>query len=1174
MAELGGPTTQSGIFYQNTVAALYLGALLNTRPIFPGAPRVITVRVEAPEEIDDIVITHADGSRIFIQAKENLSINSDAWGKFWLAARRQAEASDDERDQFKLVLGTLGEELECLRDTLDRAQGKMNVEEWRDALNKKQKRIGQLIINALKLPDEESFKVVKKTHAEFLMLNYAEGIAARDWMPRASETPTALHSRLRDYCGRASRVRQSFNAAELSERLLQDFSIRVYGSRGDGLERYCTAIATHVDQIGVPGTSISVGEEALFVWPSVLLVEQNIENDFEDEDLWHSWRKKNGIEVDLQKFPLADFHCAILESPAGHGKSTVLRAVVRRLALRTAYVPVIVHAEELQSSSTIQDYLNTSYNSQYQVSVDWDALCEQGRAVVVIDGVDELNDTSRVQLVSMIGRLTAKYNRLPILVGARDSAMTAFPPQFKIIRLQRLDYDRMVLMLELYFRARGKFDIQIVVQHIRAYQELEQLCKIPLFLAIFVATLPPHGAIPTGRTEVLERYILHVLSPDRHKGVRKFSISKTQLRKGAEEFATLSLKQNEAGVLEGAVRMCLCEALGEPAGDDCVDALIQHGLIERRGPRLSFCIPTVQEYMAGCVIASTGRLISHEWTENIYRRPWAQAIQFAVERTPHANALLVRQLELPDDIFYTSLRLIARCIVNGAIVGSETKERVAIKLAYAWSKVGHKTRERISYLIADGFCRPMNPEIRRVLVGNENISFWRPLILVQARNNELTIECLRELLTRDDIRELWNNDWLKAISPVEVQALNLIIQRARSETGSTLSAKVIAEIVYQLRTNKSYNWISIASDESIPLVVRAAAKFSLPEEESGPNPAIIEAAFADTSEKSYLWESFDRAYTSTSWWKGHLQELFSLSPRDARGNAMFYLNDMTEKRQEKLDFLAEMATVETTHPIHKFRLQVLLGGFGYTDLAEEATRNLINVEFKEVYSWLEEATYFPSEVFKEGIQILLSRQFTVDQKVQILENMHRFGRLRPSGERKSISEHGPFTRVELDEDVADGIVLAANNLIGDCNLDAEQSRAVKFILAEMGDKAAAFQIKEMLCSYLDSVEEIDSPAWNSWVASAIDLILPRKSCQESAIFWKVLSKGGKLPMHSIVEAIVQREGAESYGKLVDYVNNNSSAGAWSAVYYFFEENAERKGLKLERVNGNLKVSTP
>jgi hypothetical protein len=77
MPEAGGPTTQSGLLYQNTIAALYLGDLINPSEL-DNRQRVVEVRPESPTPVDDIVITYADAHRSFVQAKERVRV-----GKEW-----------------------------------------------------------------------------------------------------------------------------------------------------------------------------------------------------------------------------------------------------------------------------------------------------------------------------------------------------------------------------------------------------------------------------------------------------------------------------------------------------------------------------------------------------------------------------------------------------------------------------------------------------------------------------------------------------------------------------------------------------------------------------------------------------------------------------------------------------------------------------------------------------------------------------------------------------------------------------------------------------------------------------------------------------------------------------------------------------------------------------------
>src|SRR6185369_12264288 len=101
--ERGGPTTQSGILFQNSNAALYLGRLCDSTPR-PAEQTVVDVRLEAPLAVDDIVVTYEDGHRSFIQVKENLRANDDAWQRLWKAFESQFWNADFSVGNDRLVL--------------------------------------------------------------------------------------------------------------------------------------------------------------------------------------------------------------------------------------------------------------------------------------------------------------------------------------------------------------------------------------------------------------------------------------------------------------------------------------------------------------------------------------------------------------------------------------------------------------------------------------------------------------------------------------------------------------------------------------------------------------------------------------------------------------------------------------------------------------------------------------------------------------------------------------------------------------------------------------------------------------------------------------------------------------------------------------------------------------
>jgi len=149
MPETGGPANQAGIFFQNTISALYMGRMTDLRPR-ARRDRVTHVRVEAPEAVDDISVRMGDNSRLFIQAKRAIDVVSDSWVRLWTQYQNQLlRASTSSDDRLVLVCGehsrVAADLMECRRtagvvdqneyfERLTHAQrvlfGKISCEPW------------------------------------------------------------------------------------------------------------------------------------------------------------------------------------------------------------------------------------------------------------------------------------------------------------------------------------------------------------------------------------------------------------------------------------------------------------------------------------------------------------------------------------------------------------------------------------------------------------------------------------------------------------------------------------------------------------------------------------------------------------------------------------------------------------------------------------------------------------------------------------------------------------------------------------------------------------------------------------------------------------------------------------------------------------------------------------
>ncbi|MDX6576441.1 MAG: hypothetical protein QOE96_2394 [Blastocatellia bacterium] len=228
--ERGGPANQSGILYQNSIAALYLGRLCDSTPR-PDEHAVEGVRVEAPTAVDDIVVTYRDGHRTFIQAKENVRDNDSAWQEIWNSFKRQFWQLDFQKGKDRLLLqvGEVHNEHHAVREMAIRASSSLNHAEWISRFTEDQKKLLKKI-TALFDPkhaaaEEEILSFFKHSDLEIRPLIDIERDLVPYWIPQSNKTQIELFKLLRDAVGGAARRRDSFSMTSLSSRLAAESNV-------------------------------------------------------------------------------------------------------------------------------------------------------------------------------------------------------------------------------------------------------------------------------------------------------------------------------------------------------------------------------------------------------------------------------------------------------------------------------------------------------------------------------------------------------------------------------------------------------------------------------------------------------------------------------------------------------------------------------------------------------------------------------------------------------------------------------------------------------------------------------------------------------------------------------------------------------------------------------------
>ena len=829
MPESGGTTTQSGILYQNSIAALNLGRLCDMRQR-PASERVVEVRIEAPEFVDDIVVTYADRHCDWIQAKENLIFTGPIWKKLWIDFEKQRWSHKfGPSDRLRLLLGNNINKFQELQKLCRRACGSLDYDEWYARLTSKTQLLLTKIRRLLSLSHQENesiYAFFSHIDIDILTLEQIERDEVLRWLPSSSTSPKTLFRLLRDRCGGQARNRNIFVATSLFNQLKIEHGISIDESIVTGVSAYREVIQRSLELIAVPGTNLSGKIKDLFLWPTLQEIQQEklrfSNQEDEDPRYLHKIQKGN---IDLQLFPYPTLKRAVIVAGAGFGKTALLTAIAHRLSY-SIWLPILIPLPDLAySGETVLEFMRDIIKRRFDLSVLWDYFCDNGMAVVLFDGLDELAPSERHRVMELIKDFSSRYHEVAWLLTVRDAKALSAPIDAKILTIDIFDDDKISCFAEAYRVAGSKINAEQLLSQLRTYPDLLLLARIPLFLSLLLATTESPELIPKKRSDLIEQYLHIILHPDEFKSTGKTNFDSSEVRATAEYIAFMALERDTIGLSERDLDLVLRSINNQNATRHTL-ILSQVGLIKRTANWSSFTYPIIQEYLAACY------LVSHFPNEVIQRfefaskRPWAQTLQFILEKHKEAYVIINILLKQPDDAFGTILRLIGQCIVNGAQVSTIIKTQVGNRLAELWPTLSYGPREIVGKLLANGFTSPLPNDVRKLLTRGQQwaLQSGGNEIVVACKNPDFTKQVLKGLLSQDLEHQHYLYELQPAVDSIALDALKYFIKRIKADRTTKKEIESLAYLVANLSPKQLLqdSYKIIVDDNDLPPVVRLA----------------------------------------------------------------------------------------------------------------------------------------------------------------------------------------------------------------------------------------------------------------------------------------------------------------------------------------------------------------
>lgn len=943
-----------------------------------------------------IVITYSNGKKEYIQAKERLNYSSDEWKKLWSSFKNQADICQRQGQSYSLILAISNTDstMQGLKELCDRANGKENVDEWIESLNSSQ----LSIVDKIKQPDiltdnETIFGLLKFVKVDVRPLSDIERDYCPNYIPNSNVEKRVLYSILRDMIGGHARIRRTFICSQLLEELLRNYEIEIEDSPHWGVPIYKKAIKNEFHLLSVPGTELCGGIDELFLWPELYESSSSDYQDFEFEDL-RSWREiKPKSYFELKDFPNSEISQVVINAGAGLGKTTLLKAISYKLSQDKIKLPAFIPLSTLIESSSVINHLNTIINDSYHVRIDWNYMCSAGRVAIFFDGLDELSNTERQNVLDKIIKHIARFPKTDFLLTVRDSSILTKNLDVKTLEIRRLSDEKIIEFSKSYSQFGAKIDGDKLLKHTKHNTELMHLLRIPLFLSLVLATFNPDDDLPTSRTEILERYLDILFSPEEHKPNQGKS-NTPHLRVATEYLAYEGLVQENIGFREKDILKYLHDFQYCDNPQEYLENLHKYGILSKVSSRWQFTYPTIQEYLASQYILENKEEEMINGFEKIISRPWAQTIQFALESYQKSNEIIKEQIKKDDDAFFTSLRLIARCVVNGAKIDGDTRQELGELLANAWrSSDSSLIAQSIGYLLLDGFIYSLPPRAEQYIIQGWALNYGGEKILTAKNDKGLTKKVLVNMLSKNIEHKYHLHNWQEAVNEITEEALELYLNRAVAENTDEKEISALRSLINNLDQEKipQEKWIKIAKDDKLPSIIRfsvAVRISSLVEDELKVLYEEIKNEWLEFGEEYYI-----NAYEFKNiFWQMPECEFFELvKTKSLNDKQIVELLDslFSLKIEDKfLDRLLGLYASNFLSEDLKFKLNLLLSSKDVFHDQIYAVEQLSTQSIDNVTLWCFLIGHIDREMALKGLEQLSKRTLTDEEYINIVSSLN------------------------------------------------------------------------------------------------------------------------------------------------------------------------------------------
>ena len=367
----------------------------------------------------------------------------------------------------------------------------------------------------------------------------------------------------------------------------------------------------------------------------------------------------------------------ILGKP-GAGKTTFMKRLAtlcNQGKFQAHRVPVFITLKEFAEAKGKPGLL-AYISQQWQVrkTKDLDALSlilEQGRALVLLDGLDEVQETDHDRILQEIKDFTGQYRDCPFVMTCRIAAREYTFQQFTEVEVADFNQGQIAEFATKWFTAKDDLEKgKPFIQRLEANQPIQELATNPLLLTLLCLVFGEAADFPANRSELYKEGLDVLLKKwDAKRNIERDQVyKKLSLKRKEDLLSQLAFATFERGdyfFKQSVVERHIIDYIRNlPGANEDEDALqldseavlksieAQHGLLVERARRIySFSHLTFQEYFTARQITRPSAqlpLALADLAQHVTEKRYREIFLLTVGMLPEADDLLMSMKQQID----------------------------------------------------------------------------------------------------------------------------------------------------------------------------------------------------------------------------------------------------------------------------------------------------------------------------------------------------------------------------------------------------------------------------------------------------------------------------------------------------------------------------------------------